>query len=112
MMYQHFVSGWVGSLAFGMAYVANPLSTPLYNRFGCRWVSITGVVMASFGLFLTSYVDTPWLLYFTYSLPFGMGTNFCYNPPLILTGEWFPVKYHVLSTCTLVAGIPFGKLFF
>ncbi|XP_071837586.1 monocarboxylate transporter 12-like [Apostichopus japonicus] len=92
-----------------MAYVANPLSTPLYNRFGCRWVSISGVVMASFGLFLTSYVDTPWLLYFTYSLPFGMGTNFCYNPPLILTGEWFPVKYHVLSTCTLVAGIPFGS---
>ncbi|XP_033644662.1 monocarboxylate transporter 13-like [Asterias rubens] len=101
---------WVGSIAFGMAYVGNPISTPLYNRFGCRCVSMAGVFLGATALFICSFVTEFWWMFATYSLMFGFATNLCYNPPLILTGAWFPVKNHVLATCVLVAGIPFGSL--
>ncbi len=92
-----------------MAYVMNPISTPLYNRFGCQPVSMFGVILGAVALFLCSFVKKFWFMFFTYSLMFGFATNLCYNPPLILTGAWFPTRHHVLATCTLVAGIPFGK---
>ncbi|XP_072018079.1 monocarboxylate transporter 7-like [Amphiura filiformis] len=101
---------WVGSIGFGMAYVMNPISTPLYNRFGCQPVSMFGVILGAVALFLCSFVKKFWFMFFTYSLMFGFATNLCYNPPLILTGAWFPTRHHVLATCTLVAGIPFGSL--
>ncbi|XP_022089594.1 monocarboxylate transporter 13-like [Acanthaster planci] len=101
---------WVGSIAFGMAYVGNPISTPLYHRFGCRRVSLVGVALGAIALFLCSFVTEFWWMFATYSLMFGFATNLCYNPPLVLTGAWFPVKNHVLATCVLVAGIPFGSL--
>ncbi|XP_033123944.1 monocarboxylate transporter 13-like [Anneissia japonica] len=101
---------WVGSIGFGMAYVANPISANLYHRFGCRRVSLCGVLLGAISLFLCSYVKSFGLMFLTYSLMFGFATNLTYNPPLILTGAWFQTHHHVLATCTLVAGIPFGSL--
>ncbi|XP_071952885.1 monocarboxylate transporter 13-like isoform X2 [Antedon mediterranea] len=101
---------WVGSIGFGMAYVANPISANLYHRFGCRTVSLCGVLLGAASLIICSYVKSFGLMFLTYSLMFGFATNLTYNPPLILTGAWFPTHHHVLATCTLVAGIPFGSL--
>ncbi|XP_006817780.2 monocarboxylate transporter 13-like [Saccoglossus kowalevskii] len=101
---------WVGSISFGMAYMGNPLSSKLTDMIGARKVATCGVLLGSLGLLLTSFVQSLWLMFITYSIMFGLATNFTYSPPLILTGYWFPDKYHVMATGLQVAGIPFGSL--
>ncbi|XP_054772973.1 monocarboxylate transporter 8-like [Lytechinus pictus] len=101
---------WVGSLAFGLAYVCSPISSRLYWHFGCRPCAITGVALGSFALFVSSFVHDMWWMMITYSIMFGFATNLTYNTPLVLTGEWFPDRHHVLATCFVTAGIPFGSL--
>ncbi|XP_072169966.1 monocarboxylate transporter 13-like [Diadema setosum] len=101
---------WVGSLAFGLAYVCNPISTRLYMRFGCRPCALFAVGLGSFSLLVSSFVRDFWWMILTYSIMFGFSCNLTYNTPLILTGAWFPDRHHVLATCFLVAGIPFGSL--
>ncbi|XP_070555139.1 monocarboxylate transporter 13-like [Ptychodera flava] len=101
---------WVGSFGFGMAYIGNPISSRLNDAFGTRRVAAFGVLLGGFALFLTSFVESAGLMFLTYSLMFGFATNLTYNPPLILTGSWFPEKYHVLATGLQVAGIPCGSL--
>ncbi|XP_030839017.1 monocarboxylate transporter 10 [Strongylocentrotus purpuratus] len=101
---------WVGSLAFGLAYVCSPISSRLYMHFGCRPCALAGVALGSFALFVSSFVRDMWWMMVTYSIMFGFATNLTYNTPLVLTGAWFPDRHHVLATCLVTAGIPFGSL--
>lgn len=78
-------------------------------HFGCRPCALAGVALGSFALFVSSFVRDMWWMMVTYSIMFGFATNLTYNTPLVLTGAWFPDRHHVLATCLVTAGIPFGK---
>ncbi|XP_022090590.1 monocarboxylate transporter 5-like [Acanthaster planci] len=102
--------GWIGSLAFGIMFAASPFSTCLFKRFGHRVVTIIGVLLCSGGLLLSSFMPDPHLLFLTYSLLFGVGSNFIDNTSLNLVGAYFPRKNSARSTCFATLGWSVGSL--
>ncbi|XP_038072110.1 monocarboxylate transporter 5-like [Patiria miniata] len=102
--------GWIGSLAFGIMFAASPFSTCLFKRFGHRLITIIGVLLCSGGLLVSSFVPHPHLLFLTYSLLFGVGSNFIDNTSLNLVGAYFPRKNSARSTCFATLGWSVGSL--
>ena len=93
-------------------FAASPFSTGLFKRFGHRAVTIVGVLLCSGGLLVSSFVPNPYFLFLTYSLLFGIGSNFIDNTSLNLVGAYFPRKNSARSTCFATLGWSVGKINF
>ena len=51
---------------------------------------IAATVIASAGLFLSSFATLPWHLFVCYGVMFGLGTGFLYNSWVSMAMRWFP----------------------
>ncbi|XP_070576544.1 monocarboxylate transporter 2-like isoform X2 [Ptychodera flava] len=107
-----FETGWIGSVAFGIIFIASPISTGLFKRYGHRKVAVAGVVLCSTGMLASSFVTIPSLLFLTYSVLYGVGTNFIDNSSLNLIGLYFPRKNSARATCFATLGWSVGSLAF
>lgn len=60
----------------------------------------------------SSYTTTEHHLFFTYSLPFGIGSSLVFVLESLLVGEYFPrtSKYHVSASVAISLGFPLGFL--
>lgn len=105
-----FALGWIGSVAFGIMFAASPISTGLFKRFGHRKVAVVGVILCSAGLLLSAAVPNPYYLFVTYSLLFGVGSNFIDNTSLNLVGTYFPRKNSARASCFATLGWSIGSL--
>ncbi|XP_071497609.1 uncharacterized protein [Diadema antillarum] len=105
-----FALGWIGSVAFGIMFAASPISTGLFKRFGHRKVAVVGVICCSAGLLLSAAVPHPYYLFATYSLLFGIGSNFIDNTSLNLVGTYFPRKNSARASCFATLGWSVGSL--
>ncbi|XP_070576841.1 monocarboxylate transporter 2-like isoform X1 [Ptychodera flava] len=105
-------TGWIGSLAFGMFFFASPISTGLFKRYGHRKVAVVGVILCSVGMLVSSFVPKPSLLFLTYSVFYGIGSNFIDNTSLNLIGQYFPRKNSARATCFATLGWSVGSLTF
>lgn len=105
-----FALGWIGSVAFGLMFAASPISTGLFKRYGHRKVAIVGVIFCSAGLLLSAAVPHPYYLFATYSLLFGVGSNFIDNTSLNLVGTYFPRKNSARASCFATLGWSIGSL--
>ncbi|XP_072032729.1 monocarboxylate transporter 2-like [Amphiura filiformis] len=103
-------AGWIGGLAFGIMFAASPISTGLFKRFGHRIIAIIGTILCSIGLLASSFVPSPHLLFLTYSILMGVGSNFIDNTTLNLVGSYFPRKNSARSTCFATLGWSIGSL--
>lgn len=85
-------TAWVGSIAqFCLFFFCYPGSL-LSKRFGCRRVVIVGGLITSLGLFLSSFVDSLYIIYLTHGVLVGFGTSISYLPALVMVAYYFDKK--------------------
>ena len=99
----------VGSMAFGSILLFAPLSGFLANIYGCQVVALSGTIIATLGLYSSSYARSLGILYFTYGLAYGFGTSLCYVQGTVMVTRYFTTKKALASGIAL-SGSSLGAL--
>lgn len=92
-------------LFFGLGVVSGPLA----DRFGPRRLVLTGAVLLSLGLALTSRVDGVAAGYLTYGVGVGLGGGLIVTPMYAVAGGWF-VRRRALAMGVVATGNGLGTL--
>ena len=79
------------------------------DRFGPRPVLFFGGLTMGAGLYLTSLVNSLWVVYITYGLCVGVGVACGYVPMLAVVGGWFE-KRRAAALGVAVTGVGLGTL--
>lgn len=82
-------TAWVGSLAFGLLFIMGPLTSFVCTKLGCRVSAILGGLLFGLGLLCSTFVDSIYKMYFTYSLLFSAGCSLCYFSSVLILSEYF-----------------------
>ena len=90
-----YVSAWIGSIAFGVNFLFGPVASSLCQRFSCRLVAAAGGLIAVLGFLMTSFANSVYVMYFTYSVVWGLGSSLIFATNTIVLGEF---KIHLSST--------------
>ena len=99
-------------LAIAMIFVGAFLGGRLQDRSGPRAVALSGVIIYSAGVLLSSLVTTAdqlWLLILSYGIIGGFGLGMAYIVPVAVLQKWFPDKAAV-ATGAAIAGFGFGAV--
>ena len=109
---EHFLSEWLESLVLSLPFLAAPFSTWLNNKLGTRSVVLSGVVIASGGLFLTSMASDSVMLFLVYGIIVSSGITLIICPPFLSLDDYFPDDYEhgALVTSISNCAIPLSKL--
>nr|XP_054772385.1 uncharacterized protein LOC129280381 [Lytechinus pictus] len=83
-------TGWMGSMAWGVASMFSPISTVLFLRWGHRPIACLGVLCCSIGLLVTSFLSNLWYMYASFGFVFAAGTNMINTVSFHLTALHFP----------------------
>ena len=91
------------------------MSGVLLKKTGPKVILALGAVLFSGGMMLSSFAQTPGLLYIGFGAMCGLATGLCYNSTVSTVSAWFPDMQGVASG-TLLAGFGMssfiaGKLF-
>jgi len=71
----------------------SPLSGWITDRFGPRWIVLTGVVLMSISLVLMYFVDSLWAFYIVWGVILGTGFNISVTLPIdTAISNWFVKK--------------------
>ncbi|CAB4004502.1 monocarboxylate transporter 10-like [Paramuricea clavata] len=92
-----------------MLFFFCPLSSLLTERYGARVVTMTGGILMSVGLLVSSYAQQLNILYITYGVIFGFGSALAYLPTLVMVGQYFE-KRRSLATGIATCGSNTGAL--
>ena len=68
-----------------------------------------GGILIGIGIFVSSFVDTIFLMYVTYSLIFGLGSSMCYIASILVLSEYFN-KNLVVANGIALAGAGVGAI--
>ena len=90
-----YVSAWIGSIAFGVNFLFGPVASSLCQRFSCRLVAAAGGLIAVLGFLMTSFANSVYVMYFTYSVVWGFGSSLIFATNNIVLGEF---NIHLSST--------------
>ncbi|XP_059173668.1 uncharacterized protein LOC131954120 [Physella acuta] len=101
----------VGSIFFGVAMILGPFSSALTTRFGSRTMTITGGLLACFGMILSHFATSIEMLCFTFSVIVGTGFSFCYISSVVIVSFYFD-KRRSLATGLAVCGTGVGTVTF
>ncbi|KAG8224912.1 hypothetical protein J437_LFUL006271 [Ladona fulva] len=82
-------TAWIGSLFMAIPLLSGPLASFLTDRFGCRWVTIVGSVLAAAGFFSSSFVNSMEPLFFTFGILSGFGLSLCYVAAVVIVAYYF-----------------------
>ena len=104
------VSSWIGSLAFGFTVGTCPVSTALYALYGPKKVLMWGVFQALISLYASSFVNSAYLLFFTYSFGYGVACNFLYNTYMNLIGDFLEGNHLAFGSVFASFGVSAGVL--
>ena len=102
-------TAWVASISFGLTFVFSPLSSFLCKRFGCKAVTTLGGILVGVGLLLSSFVDSIFRMYVTYSFLFGLGSSMCYVSSVLVLSGYFS-KNLVVANGIALAGAGVGTI--
>ncbi|MDP2920352.1 MAG: MFS transporter [Dehalococcoidia bacterium] len=70
-----------------------PLTGWITDRFGARWIIISGVFLISLSLILMYFVNSKWAFYAVWGVMLGTGTNIALTLPIDATiSNWFVKK--------------------
>ena len=86
-----------------------PVAGRLTNRFDARAVVISGAVLSTTGLLLTSLVPSPYLMLLTYGGIFGCGSSLVYIAVFEIVPRYF-VKRRSLATGLVTMSVGVGLL--
>ncbi|XP_076336091.1 LOW QUALITY PROTEIN: monocarboxylate transporter 13-like [Tachypleus tridentatus] len=101
------VTAWVASIMVGVTFIVGPVASALTNKYGCRVVTITGSVLAYFGLFISIFSPNITYLYFTIGVCTGTGIGLMYLPAIVCVTCYFEKK-RAFATGIAVCGSGFG----
>ncbi len=90
-------------MVFGMA------TSSLVSRWGIPPISIAGTVTCIVSLVSTSFAANINVMYFTFSILYGIGSSLAYTPTMCISDDYFK-KYSSLATGITVAGSSVGTL--
>jgi len=85
-------TAWIGSLFVSVPAICGPVAGALTTRFGCRWTTIVGAVIASVGCFASAFTSTVGQLCFTFGVVAGFGLALVYVPAVIVVAFYFEKK--------------------
>jgi len=102
-------TAWVGSVAIALMFFTGHLSTALITRFGCRITTLIGGAFCVVSLIASSFVENMFVLFFTYSLLFGVGSSCTFSAGLVVISQFFK-KRQSLATGILTVGRGGGVL--
>lgn len=105
------ISVWVGSLTIGLTFLLGPLGSTLCKTIGCRFTAIAGGVICAVGLLLTSFSCSLTLMFFTFSLLYGLGASLIFQAGLLITAKNF-CKRQYLAIGLVSLGSSVGVLIF
>ena len=105
-----FLTAWVGSIGLAMVWFASLLAGYLCDHFGCRITCFMGGLLCIAGLVATSFANSLTLMYFTYSLVYGLGACFIFNSYYLAVGKYFDKKLSVAVGITAL-GSSVGVLY-
>ncbi|XP_064621088.1 uncharacterized protein LOC135483943 [Lineus longissimus] len=103
------VTSWIGSLTVFSMMSIGPVSSILTNRFGCRIVMITGILLTSVGLILTMFATSVYYTYLTFGCLMGVGLGLVYTPTAAMISLNFD-KHRTLALGLGASGIAVGML--
>ncbi|XP_033105237.1 monocarboxylate transporter 13-like isoform X2 [Anneissia japonica] len=101
-------TGWIGCLAIALLTLPSPLSTFLAEKITYRGIVALGLVMCSIGLLVTSFMPSIKYIFFSYSIVFGLGTNFIQHPSLSLIVLYFDERKCAKATGLAITGTGAG----
>ena len=99
-------------VAIGMIFVGSFIGGRIQDRKGPRTVALTGVVIYSIGIILSSFARGEgqlWLLVLGYGVLSGFGLGMAYIVPIAMLQKWFPDKAGLI-TGLAVGGFGFGAV--
>ena len=83
----------------------------LQDKFGPFWISLTGGILVSLGIFLCSFTHNLTYLYVCFGVIGGLGNGFGYATPIPVMAKWFPDK-RGLAVGLAVGGYGAGSAIF
>ncbi|XP_071095527.1 monocarboxylate transporter 12-like [Haliotis cracherodii] len=104
-------TSWIGSVLNGSYLIIGPGVSMLVNKYGCRPVAITGAVVSSVALFVSTFSTNIALLTFTYGFLGGLGFGLMYLPAIVMVGYYFD-KRRALATGIACCGSGIGTFVF
>ncbi|KAI0979271.1 hypothetical protein GJ496_002125 [Pomphorhynchus laevis] len=103
------MSSAVGSVANGVYLLSGPLASMLLNKFGCRFVTIAGSVIAAGAMCISTFSPNIIFMIATYGVLGGLGFGFIYLPALTSVSLYFKKKA-ALAMSVNVAGSGIGTI--
>ncbi|MDO4690729.1 MAG: OFA family MFS transporter [Fusobacterium sp.] len=103
------------SLAFSISFAMVPIGMIIFGKIqdekGPKWVTFGGGLMFGFGMILTSFTNSLFMLYLSYGLILGFGIGMAYGCTTSTTVKWFPDKKGLAGGLT-AAGFGSGAVLF
>ena len=90
-----------------MIFFTGPLTGILINRLGCRVTSLAGGLSCASSLVLSSFSNHIVVMYFSYSVLYGLGTSLALASSLVITAKYFE-KRRAFATRIVVSGTSLG----
>ena len=100
-----------GSILNGVIMLSAPFAAVFINRLGTRVTCITGAVISSISIFLSSYSTSLSLLLLSYGVFGGIGLGLMYVPAVVAVGQYFNRRLN-LATGICVCGSGVGTFLF
>ncbi len=97
------------SLASFLTFGAGLFTGPLADRWGSRYMAMSGMILLGVGLILAGLAHSMVQIYIGYGLGVGIGVGCAYVPSLGTVQRWF-VKHRGLASGFAVSGIGLGTL--
>lgn len=102
-------TAWIGSLGPALIYFIGPLSGILINHLGCRATALVGAVTCAISLVFTSFSNSLEVMYFSYSVLFGLGASLVFASGLVIVAKYF-TKRRALATGIVGSGHALGVM--
>ncbi|KAJ6217390.1 hypothetical protein RDWZM_008547 [Blomia tropicalis] len=100
-----------GALLNGCYLGAGPIISSLANRYGCRFVTILGSILACIALIISTAAPNIETLMVTYGVFGGIGFGMIYLPAIVSVGYYFTSK-RAFATGVAVCGSGLGTFIF
>jgi len=85
-------TAWIGSLFVSVPAICGPVASALTARFGCRWTTIAGGLIAFVGCLASAFTSSVGQLCVTFGIISGFGLALVYVPAVIVVAFYFEKK--------------------
>lgn len=93
----------------GCSLGVGPFTGGVINHFGCRVAAVSGSLLFSLGVCLSSFAQSIFVMYFTYGILCAVGLNFILMSSMVIVAKYFK-KWQPAAVAFSSAGIGMGTM--